>query len=304
MSADLRTLRGVLPVFQTPYHDDESIDFATLDRELDWLFEHRADGVVMAMVSEVLRLATDERERLAAHVCRAVRGRGPVVISVGAESGAVSERLARHAESSGAQAVMAIPPISVSAAEDEILRYYERIFEAVAIPVIIQDASAYVGRPLSIALQARILDTFGDRVYFKPEALPIGPTLAALREATQGRAKVFEGSGGSALVDGFRHGAIGTMPAADLIDGLVALWRALEAGNEARATQLSAALLPILAFQKSLDSYLAIEKYLLVERGIFRNAIVRGPVAWRLDEATREAIDRLFADFTRVLNDG
>jgi len=302
--ADLRTLRGVLPVFQTPYHDDESIDFATLDRELDWLFEHRADGVVMAMVSEVLRLATDERERLAAHVCRSVRGRGPVVISVGAESGAVSERLARHAESSGAQAVMAIPPISVPAAEDEILRYYERIFEAVAIPVIIQDASAYVGRPLSIALQARILDTFGDRVYFKPEALPLGPTLEALRDATQGRAKVFEGSGGTALVDGFYHGAIGTMPAADLIDGLVALWRALEAGNEMRAAQLSAALLPILAFQKSLDSYLAIEKHLLVERGIFRNAIVRGPVAYRLDETTREEIDRLFADFSRVLNGG
>ena len=25
-----RALRGVLPVFQTPYHDDESIDFDTL----------------------------------------------------------------------------------------------------------------------------------------------------------------------------------------------------------------------------------------------------------------------------------
>ena len=30
-------LAGVLPVFQTPYHDDESIDFETLRREIDWL---------------------------------------------------------------------------------------------------------------------------------------------------------------------------------------------------------------------------------------------------------------------------
>ena len=50
---------GVLPVFQTPFHTDESIDFATLDREIDWLFENGANGIVMAMVSETLRLSTD-----------------------------------------------------------------------------------------------------------------------------------------------------------------------------------------------------------------------------------------------------
>jgi dihydrodipicolinate synthase/N-acetylneuraminate lyase len=44
-------LAGVLCVFQTPYHDDESIDYGTLEREIDWLFERGADGIVMAMVS-------------------------------------------------------------------------------------------------------------------------------------------------------------------------------------------------------------------------------------------------------------
>ena len=76
------SLRGVLPVFQTPYHDDESIDFSTLDGEIDWLFSRGADGIVMAMVSEVLRLAADERERLASHVAQRTADRGAVVVSV------------------------------------------------------------------------------------------------------------------------------------------------------------------------------------------------------------------------------
>ena len=58
-------LTGVFPVFQTPYHDDETIDAGTLEKEIHWLFDRGADGVVMAMVSEVLRLSTDERNEFA-----------------------------------------------------------------------------------------------------------------------------------------------------------------------------------------------------------------------------------------------
>ena len=294
VSGNRRWVKGVLPVFSTPYHEDESIDFDTLDRELDWLFEQGVTGVVMAMVSEILRLATDEREKLADHVCRRACHRGTVVISVGAESGRVAERLARHAEECGAHAVMAIPPVSVALADDELLRYYERIFRACYLPVIVQDASGYVGRPMSIALQAKILEMYGARVLFKPEATPIGPRLSALRDATGGSARIFEGSGGIALVDSYRRGIIGTMPGADLIDGIVALWKALEQGDDRRAYELSLPISSLVSLQTSLDGFLAIEKYLLMKRGIFRNTIIRGPVGYVLDDETRGEVDRLF----------
>ena len=75
---------GVLAVFQTPFGDDGSADFPTLAREIDWIFGHGADGVVFGMVSEVLRLSSEERDAIAAEACRVVAGRGPCVISVGA----------------------------------------------------------------------------------------------------------------------------------------------------------------------------------------------------------------------------
>ena len=59
---DREPLGGVLPVFQTPFLDDESIDEATLEAEIAWLLDAGADGVVMAMVSEVLRLHTSDIE--------------------------------------------------------------------------------------------------------------------------------------------------------------------------------------------------------------------------------------------------
>lgn len=297
-----RPLRGVLSVFQTPYHDDESIDFDTLDREFDYIFEHGADGVVMAMVSEILRLSTDEREALCARTCQSVRGRGSVIISVGAESGHTAERFTRQAEASGADGLMAIPPVSIGLGEDELLRYYERILNATTLPVVVQDASGYVGRPMSIALQARVMHEFGpERVYFKPEAAPIGPRLSALRDATDGMARIFEGTGGIALVDSHRRGIVGTMPGAEIIDALVALWKALEAGDDKRAYEISLPVSSLIAIQSSLDGFLAVEKHLLVKRGIFKSTRVRGPVGYQLDEETTQEVDRLFDMLQAVL---
>ena len=295
MTSTSRELRGVLPVFQTPYHPDETIDYFTLEREIAWLYDCGAHGIVMAMVSETLRLSSEEREELAAAACKFGRARGVVVISVGAESSKVAERYARQAESVGADAVMAIPPVSVGIGEAELLAYYRRIIEAIRIPVIVQDASGYVGKPMPIAMQARLLDEFGpERVLYKPEASPIGPKLSELRDATGGRARVFEGTGGIALVDSFRRGIVGTMPGADLIRGLVPLWNALAAGDTASADRIHGPLAALISMQTSLDAFLAVEKHLLVRQGIFQNALVRGPVGFRLDAETTREVARLF----------
>lgn len=288
-------LRAVLPVFQTPWHEDESIDFETLEKEISWLYDCGAAGIVMAMVSETLRLDSDEREALAAAACRFGRDRGAVIISVGAESSKTAERYACHAESVGADAVMAIPPVSVGLGEPELLRYYTRILHAIQIPVIVQDASGYVGKPMPIAMQARLLDEFGpERVQYKPEASPIGPKLSELRDATQGRARVFEGTGGLALVDSFKRGVKGTMPGADLVRALVPLWRALEAGDAETADRIHGPLAALVSMQTSLDAFLAVEKHLLVRQGIFTSTRVRGPVGFTLDVETRREVDRQF----------
>lgn len=296
MSDSRQPITGVLPVFQTPYLADESIDRDTLEHEWTWLFEQGADGLVFAMVSEILRLSSEERDRVAEQVCTfARRHERSAIISIGAESAHTAERHARHAEAVGAHALMAIPPVSVGVDLEELGSYYRRILNAVQIPVVVQDASGYVGRPMPIEFQAGLLREFGaDRVGFKPEAAPIGPRLSALRDATDGQARIFEGTGGIALVDSHRRGVTGTMPGADLVRALVPLWRALETGNDEAARAIHAPLSALISLQTSLDAFLAVEKHLLVRQGIFTSEHVRGPRGFSLDPETRDEVDRLF----------
>ncbi|NKB70631.1 MAG: dihydrodipicolinate synthase family protein [Candidatus Latescibacteria bacterium] len=298
-------IKGVLPVIHMPYLDDLSIDYATVERQVDWLFAAGADGLCLALVSDLLRLRPEERLKLSASLVQFARGRGPVVISVGAESTDQAVDYARAAQAAGAAAAMAIPPLSQGLSEDMLRAYFETILEAVEMPLIIQDASSYVGKSMSLDFQADLFQRHGERIMFKPEAAPLGPCISGLRERTAGRAAIFEGSSGHLLVDSHRRGIAGTIPGVELLDGVVALWRALEAGDEERAYQLYFPICAIatLQLQGGLDGFIVIERYLMHRRGLFPGLVHRGPLAFELDVETQAEIDRLFDRLSAIVGE-
>ncbi|MER7007624.1 dihydrodipicolinate synthase family protein [Dactylosporangium sp. NPDC000555] len=296
-------LGGVLAVFQTPFTADGAIDRPAMEQQFDWLFANGADGVVFGMVSEVLRLSSEERDDVARLACKLAEGRGHCVISVGAESTAVALRHARHAAACGATALMATPPALFPADDDQLFGYFSAIVQAVDVPLVVQDASGYVGASLSISLQSRLHAEFGDRVMFKPEAPPIGPRVTALFEATGGRARIFEGTGGLYLIDSFRRGAVGTMPAGETIWAQAALWRALRDGDFDRAYRIAGPLALLVSQQTSLDLFVAVEKRLLVRQGVLPADTMRGPTGAPVDAHMAEEMYRLIDLLRQAVDD-
>ena len=70
---------------------------------------------------------------------------------------------------------MAIPPVSTALPGDQLLEYFATLAESVDLPLIVQDASGYVGRPIPLEVCVQLLDRFGpDKILFKPEANPVG----------------------------------------------------------------------------------------------------------------------------------
>ena len=293
-----KEITGVLPIVHTPFDDNDSIDNASLEREIDWAFQSGADGICTGMVSEILRLTAEERINLTPRLVELAAGRGVVIASVGSESRKQACHFACEAERAGCDGVMAIPPISTALPDSETRSYFEAIADSIALPVIVQDASAYVGKEISLDVCAELLDRYGpDKIMFKPEAAPIGPNLSALRDRTNGRARIFEGSGGISLIDSFRRGISGTMPGMELLKGIVALWNALKRGDDEEAYRIYFPICAMVALQMQagLDGFLAIEKYILVKRGIFTTANRRRPYSWELDDETTSEVDRLLA---------
>jgi len=297
-------IAGVLPVLHTPFDRNDEICRDDLQKEIDWVFEQGAEGVCSAMVSEILRLTAQERIELNRWIVDLVDGRGPVIASVGSESLKQSLLFAHEAVDAGCGALMAIPPISTALPEDALWDYFSTLAEAVEVPLIVQDASSYVGGALTTSFYVRLLDQFGpEKILFKPEGSPVGPSISHLRDASRGTARIFDGSGGILLIDAFRRGVAGTMPGVDLLDGIVALWNAMQADDDETAYRVSFPICSLVALQlqAGLDGFLAVEKYLLVKRGIFSSDARRSPHSWSLDSETRAEVDRLFDMLQDVL---
>ena len=299
-----KPVAGVLPVVHTPFLPDGEIDESSLRREIDFVYGHGADGIVLAMASNLLRLTEAERLRLTRLFVEQSAGRGCVIISCGAESVEQARVYAQAAEAAGADALTAIPPVAVALSEDGLTTYYGGIAESVSLPIVVQDASGYVGRPMTPVYQASLLHRFGaDKMLFKPESFPIGAALSGLRDATDGQAQILEGTGGMYLVDSYRRGITGTMPGSDVIDAIVALWRALEAGDEERIYQIHMPLASLIGFvnQGGLDGYINCELHILHRRGIIDPPASRVPHSGWPDPESIAELDRLVDRLLAVL---
>ena len=287
---------GVLPIAHTPFLNDDSIDFESLRRQIDWAFSVGADGFGTGMVSELLRLTFHERVALTEALGAINAGRGTFVAGVGAESTNQAIEYAKIAEKAGASAVMAIPPLSTRSPAHAVRDYFVALAESIAIPVIVQDASGYVGQPIPLDVSVELIKRFGsEKILFKPEASPIGPNVSALRNATGGSARIFDGSGGICLVDCARRGIVGTMPGMEFLPGVIALWKALVRKDEEAIYRLHFPICSLVALQlqAGLDGFLAVEKYLMHRMGRFTTDRRRQPNAWSLDDETRAELGRL-----------
>ena len=80
-----------------------------------------------------------------------------VTMSVGAETSREAARYAEAAEKAGADAVMAIPPVATPLSADGKIAYYRTIHDALSIPLVVQDASGYMGgEKLTVETMARL----------------------------------------------------------------------------------------------------------------------------------------------------
>jgi 4-hydroxy-tetrahydrodipicolinate synthase len=107
---------------------------------------------------------------------------------------------------------------------------------------------------------------------------------------------VMGGMAGRFLLDEHRRGVCGTMPACEVADVHVALWKALEAGNEGLARSIFNRLLPLLNLEWLYGP--AVYKEVLRRRGVLPNAFVRAPGYYRLDEFDQLELTTILAEIS------
>lgn len=278
MSTD--TWRGIYPAICTPFTPDDAIDLDAQRRVVRFVLERGAHGIVaFGLAGEVLKLSTDERKALTDAILEEAGGAVPVFVGAGAPSIGAAIDLARYAERAGASCVVLPAPLSGPLDESALVDYFVRVASSVSVPVMIQDAPAYLGVALGPGVVSRVAASAENIRLVKLEAGPV--EMGKWIESLGPEFSIWGGDGGVYLLDCVRTGAAGIIPGADLIDLLVQVYEADAEGDPAAADELFGSVLPMLVFQMqgSIDHYNGCAKLVLVRRGVLTHAAVRQPCA-------------------------
>ena len=129
---------GIMPALVTPLDKDERINVPVLHSLINYHIEKGADGFyVGGATGEGLALRLSERRILAEESIKAIGKKCPCIIQVASTSFNDAIDLAKHAESIGADAISATPPLFFGYDENDVYNYYKRLADAVHIPVMI-----------------------------------------------------------------------------------------------------------------------------------------------------------------------
>jgi 4-hydroxy-tetrahydrodipicolinate synthase len=176
--------------------------------------------------------------------------------------------------------------------------YYAALSRALDIPIMIQDYVGPIGTPMSPALMARMCRELAHVEYIKEETVPssraLSATIAAAGDACKG---VFGGQAGAYLLDEYRRGAVGNMPACQTTDMLQGVWDLLEAGNESEARKRFNRVLPLINYERMYG--VAVYKEVLYRRGVITSTLARSP-GKTLDAADKAELDAILADASQL----
>jgi 2-keto-3-deoxy-L-arabinonate dehydratase len=270
---------GIFPILATCFSSDESIDYPSQGRLIDFCIEGGVHGLVtLANASEGYLLDDAEKDELVQFCLRQIAGRVPLVVTINHPSSLVAARLARRAEAAGAAAVMALPPFfgRWRASPNEIEEFFREIDRAVGIPIIFQDHAL-----TDIVLPADFFVQLSRKIHnLRYLKLEFGNLIHKTRRILAGDHDldgVFGGNSGILLPEEYEAGCCGTMPACYMPEIFRKTWDLLEAGDHESAVTFFAPYARLAMYENS-TANLCVWKELLRAKGVIANGRIRGPV--------------------------
>ncbi len=302
-----KQFRGVYSIPVTPFDEQGAVDYVSLRRCVEFCVEAGADGIVMPVnASEGPSLSDGERGKVTREGIKATAGAVPFVAGVSGASPQHSIEMARGAAESGADALIAMPPQNAAGAQT--FDFYCMLAEATGLSIWIQNNRPPYAPTVPTDMMVKLLKGSPTIKYVKEESLLPGQVMTKLfNEAGKSVKGVMGGMGGRYLLDEYRRGACGTMPAGHITDAHAKLWAALEKGKDElhlpkgsdpweqpvseEAREIWEQMLPSLNFEFlfGVSAY----KAAFWRRGIIKTTVTRIPAGRPLDRLDMEELDTI-----------
>ncbi len=139
-------IQGSIVALITPMHNDNSLDWDSLHKLVEWHLEKGSDAIVaVGTTGESATLSVTEHLDVIARVVDQVNGRIPVIAGTGANATDEAIELTEAAKTRGADACLLVTPYYNRPTQEGLYLHHKAVADAVAIPQILYNVPARTG---------------------------------------------------------------------------------------------------------------------------------------------------------------
>jgi 4-hydroxy-tetrahydrodipicolinate synthase len=152
------SFRASCTALVTPFANG-AVDEKVLRDLVDWQIAEGTDGLVpVGTTGESPTLSHEEHRDVVEWCIAQTKGRIPVIAGAGSNSTAEAIEFSRHAERSGADAVLVVTPYYNKPTQEGLYQHFKAINDAVGIPIIIYNIPARSVIDMSVETMQRLFE--------------------------------------------------------------------------------------------------------------------------------------------------
>lgn len=150
-------IQGSMVALVTPMNADNSLDWASLHKLVDWHLEQGTHAIVaVGTTGESATLSVEEHLAVVKKVVDQVNGRIPVIAGTGANSTSEAVELTQAAKAAGVDACLLVTPYYNKPTQEGLFLHHQHIAQSVAIPQILYNVPGRTGVDMKTETALRI----------------------------------------------------------------------------------------------------------------------------------------------------
>lgn len=157
--------KGIFPAMLTPLDSEQKVNEKILREMTNYFIEAGVHGLfALGTNGEFHLFSEEEKLNIAEIIIDEAKGRVPVMIGTGGNGTAEVIELSKKMEAIGADALSVITPYFVTPSQEDLAVHYEKIAEAVSIPVLLYNIPGKTGmtiEPETVARLAKVKNIAG-----------------------------------------------------------------------------------------------------------------------------------------------
>jgi dihydrodipicolinate synthase/N-acetylneuraminate lyase len=243
---DSRNLAGIAVPLITPLHNDETIDYASLKKLINYVIGGGVHALFpLGTTGEFARLDREDRNKILEFTIAETQKRVLILAGI-SDTGLqrVLENL-KVAEKAGADAVVVSPPYYYPIrSDDEIINFYSDVASKSSLPVILYNIPVTCGSNISLTALEQIVSKNPNVIAIKDSSGNLNYLLDIIKKyhhQQKSEFRIFVGDEALAL-QGLKAGAHGIVPSLGNVFPriFVALYQAVQSGQFSKAEGIAA----------------------------------------------------------------